>query len=198
MADKTANLIISAKGRVAFPTLFKPRSYRKGNRPRFSIILIYGSDDDLGAMKQACADAAVTRWGSNMPANIRNPFRSNAERSAYSGFEDSDGKFIQPWSYQEPTVLVQRAGKRVRLEEETRDGVYAGCYAVVSMKPFAYDEPSPGVGLQLWNVLKVADGDRLAGSTGEEFKGVEVEDAAVTEEDGAGQEFGGSASHLFD
>ncbi len=160
MAGSTKdNKVTTPEFRASFPTLFKAQSY-EGGKEKFSVIMVFPKTTNLTEMKAAAKAAAVAKWPTQLPANLRSPFRDGSDKGDLPGF-GPDVVFITATSLRKPG-LVDRQLQHI-IEPER---FYAGCYARATVSAFAYDTAgNKGVAFGLHNVQFMHDGDSLAGGT---------------------------------
>ena len=69
--------------------------------------------------------------------------------------------FLNASNTRKPGVQVREEGVRF---EATEDDFYAGCYGAVTLDFYPYDKNgNKGVAVSLNNLIKLRDGERLAG-----------------------------------
>lgn len=150
--------VITPKGRLSFPNLFKPVGFQ-GQEPKYSLQLLFDKTTDLSALKKAAHAAATAKWGAKQdwPKNLRMPFKDGDSKSELQGYAGTI--FISPTSKQKPQVVDKNKQEILDASE-----VYGGCYVRVSLKAFAYDNlGNKGVSFGLQNVQKLADGESFSG-----------------------------------
>lgn len=172
---------------LAFPKLVTPDSMNADDpveKKKYSVELIFDEGEDLSGLKAAAHAAATAKWGNKIPKNLRSPFRDGStDREGKDAYEGRT--FFAARSKQRPRcVLRDGEGKYIGVAvDELDDTFYAGCKVAVNVTAFAYDTGSNGVGFFLNSILKVDDGERLGGSSGnveDDFAGVDA--AAFGEE----------------
>lgn len=154
MATATQKSFTSPKGRVSYPSVYRTTKFGDGD-PYYAITLIFDEDTDLSGMEKAITECAMNKWG-KVPPKMVSPLVDCSEKADTPGY-DHGGKFVHfKNSVNRPAVVDQRMAP---IAEE--DGkFYAGCYARVSYRPFAWEyESRKGVSLSLCNVQKVAEGE---------------------------------------
>lgn len=154
--------VITPVFRVAFANVHKPRGMEHEDgtvgEPKYSIVMIFDKEEDLSAMKRLVKKAAVDRWGTNLPRNMRQPFRDGSEKDETPGFSD-DVTFATASTFYKPGLVDKN--RDVILDEEE---FYSGCFARASVTAYTYDKKgNKGVAFGLHNLQKVRDGERLGG-----------------------------------
>ncbi len=165
MAEKS--ILLTPVGRLSYPKLFRPERNQLNpeSDPKFSCVLIFDEaaqkDHRFLELRRAANDCATAKWGAKLPSNLKSPFREGAEKA-------SDG-------YGEGTVFVNMTAKRkpgvIGPDKQPADegDVYAGCYVIANVNPFAYDEKgNRGISFGLNNIMKIRDGETLAGISAED------------------------------
>ena len=158
---------------ISYPNLFVARA-RKDNPTgpkKFSASFLFTQaafDDPItSAIRQACSGVAVEKWGKATYERMLaeetfvSPFRKDCMSK---GYPEQFVRYISSSSGEGyPPAVVDRAGKPIT----DQGALYAGCVVRVSLSPRAYGGPGtpykPGIMLDLRNVQKVDDGERLAG-----------------------------------
>lgn len=171
--------VLTPNFRVSYPNVFKAKKNELNGKDEYSMTALfpYGLDSkEFDALKKEAARAIQEKWGDKKPANLRSPFRDQAEREKDGKLPDGYVKghiFINLKSTQRPGLVDQA---RQDIIDETQ--FYAGCWARASVRAFAYDNKgNRGVSFGLQNIQKVKDGDPLSGRARaqDEFTAVETE-----------------------
>jgi hypothetical protein len=164
--EETPMKAITPKGRLSYPHLFEPQTPPNSNEPVYSCALVFDEGTDLGELKKIAQAVAQEKWGAKYAelmkaGKIRSPFRDDGEEKGYP----PGSVFINVKSKQAPGVVSIYPGPDGKPQKITDPAeIYAGCYARVSVRAFAYDtQGNRGVSFALNNVQKLADGDRLDG-----------------------------------
>lgn len=160
--------------RLAFPSLFEPRSVQ-GNAPRFSAVFIIDPASKTAAVvKDAVKKVASEKWGAQADAVLKKLVadkrvcyktdpRTNKDGEVYAGFEGMHS--LNASNKVRPAVI-----DRNRTPLTATDGrPYAGCYVNAIVDIWAQDSSQPGVGRRinctLMGVQFVGDGEPLGGAT---------------------------------
>lgn len=137
--------------RLSFPALLKPMSAEMGGK--YGVTLLLPPDYDTKPLFKALEDAAVEKWGPDKAkwpkGNFNGPksvIRDAADKSHLAGYEPG-WKFVSLKS-KNPVGIVNGALDKVTDEKE----VYAGRWARVTARAYAYDNVLKGVGFGLGNV----------------------------------------------
>lgn len=152
------NKVITPEFRVSFPNVFEARAAFPGQKPKFSIVMLFPKNTDFKAMKQLLKDAATEEWGDKIPANLKLPFRDgDTEKSGIEGYAGMI--FISAASLQRPGLVD--AAKQPIIEPSE---FYAGCYARASLNAFCWANMGKhGVSFGLMNLQKLRDGEPFSG-----------------------------------
>ncbi len=178
-AVKTApTKVITGKCRLSYANVWEPREAKDGKPGKYGACIVISKKDTktLDKIKRA-VDAAIEngkgKWGGKVPKNISLPLRDgDEEREDDPVFRDA--YFINANKHRKPGIVDRDLNPIL-----DKDEVYSGCYCMFSLDFYPYDvEGKKGIAASLENILKVADGDRLAGgaSAEEDFANVEIEE----------------------
>lgn len=150
--------VMTPKFRVSFPNVFKPRENDRGDL-RYGVVCLFEPGADISALKQAAAAAGKEAWGDKPPANLRSPFRDQAEKAdKYDGYEPG-ACFISVTAARRPG-LVDQSVQPIIDESE----FYPGCYARATVNAFTYEvKGNVGVSFGVNNIQKLADGEQIGG-----------------------------------
>lgn len=152
--------------RFSFPRVFTPAAVDDNSTKKYSCSILI-SKDNKEALKliDAAVDAAARKgaekfWSGKIPANIHKPLRDGdfdrEDDPAYAGM-----MFLNASNTRKPGVQVLEDGMRF---DATEDDFYPGCYGAVTLDFYPYDKKgNRGVAVSLNNLIKLRDGDRLAG-----------------------------------
>lgn len=177
--------VITPMGRVSFPKVFKAEAF-EDQQPKFSCILLFDKKKtDISELRKRLFRAKVDQWGEDKkkwPKGLLGPISDGDEKEDLEGYK---GMWVVSASNKHrPRVVKKVDGEIVDIEEDT-DEFYAGCYARMALRAFAWEFKSKkgtvlkrGVSFSLENVLKVAEGARFSGkqSAEEAFENIEVEE----------------------
>lgn len=142
----------------------------------------------LKKMRLAIHAAKVEKWGPNKetwPKKIRSPFRDGDDTPDQEGYKGKT--YISARNKNRPQLLDM--DKEPIDLTEIGDKLYSGVYAAVALRAFAYGGKGtsfkPGVSFGLDAVIKVEDGQRLAGAPDaqELFKHIEAQNNDEDEEE---------------
>lgn len=168
--------VVTPVFRVSFNKIFRPDQNERGQNV-YSITAIFDSDADLKAMEQLVKETREAKYQKKVIPNFREPFRKGVD-SEYdlSKYPEYKGKIICTFKSYGRVVRVIGPDKQEILDEED---FYSGCYARAAITAFTYDQQgNKGVSFGLASLMKVKDGERLAGSVSnpeDDFKEFPVE-----------------------
>ena len=157
------SVLVSPIGRIAYPHLFKAHAYEDGDKPKFSVILVYDPSINLKAVKAACKKVAAEKYPNGVPPRFRWPFRKGSEKV------DDDGNQREGFEADDVFLTFSRNadfGPFDILDQHKNDAapedIYAGCLGRVVYNPYTYDyKGNKGVALGLEAFQKTKDGDRI-------------------------------------
>lgn len=178
---KGDNRVVTGVVRLSFSNLFEPRLNEDGSKGRYDCCLLIDKKDKKTiecinkAIEAAKAKGIKEKWANKLPKNLQLPLRDGDEKEDDQYSDQFKGMmFINPKSKSRPGIVDKNFAPILDPEE-----LYSGCYVVAAISFFPYDtNGNKGVGVGIDNVLKVKDGDSLAGkpSANNDFEGVEFDD----------------------
>lgn len=178
-----SNSVLTPIGRVSYPHLFKPQQFKKEEKPRQSVVLIFGPDADLSPLKAAVAEAIKEEFGDKpIPEGLRSPFRKGSEKRTEDG-EPVDGYgdddiFCTFWRYEEKGMTKPVMENPTKLA--TPGDIYAGCLGRVLCRPYVYNNKgNRGVSFSLEAFQRCGDGNPIGSAPADGSKVFEsvVQDA---------------------
>lgn len=167
MSEKKTLRVTSPVFRLSFPNLKAPKSNFEGQKPAYSVQMLFDDKADLTKMKAAAHEAAIAKWGSDYnkvdpktkkpKIQFKHPTFKNGDEK---DLEDYKGKIVvEARTQQKPGVVDKDRNEILDLNE-----VYAGCYCRATLTVYAYDKAgNKGVSFGLQNVQKIADGPAFSG-----------------------------------
>ncbi|MFC3802834.1 DUF2815 family protein [Cohnella sp. GCM10012308] len=191
--DNQSTKVITGKVRLSYTHIFQPQSINGGDEKYSTAILIPKSDKETLRKIKAAIDAAVeqgkAQWGGKIPANLKKPLRDGDEErpddDAYAGHY-----FLNASSNNKPGIakpVGKGADGKTKFAEITdTTEVYSGCFAKVSINFYPFNtNGNRGIAAGLNNVVKVQDGEALAGraSVQSDFADEDFDDDFGGEED---------------
>lgn len=152
--------------RLSFPNIFRPgKAMEEGKEPKYGVTLLFPRGADVSLLRREAEAAAAEKFGADWKSRrLTFPFRDQSEKQ-FAGFE-AGCLFLNATSTRRPGV-VDRAGAQLT----DPDTLYPGVWALVTLRPFAYDSKlKKGVAFGLQNVQKFAEGERLSGGSSDPTK----------------------------
>lgn len=160
-----ANEILTPKFRAAFLAITSPSAGKNDDgtpgAPKYSVKAVFEPDADLSALKAAAGQAATDKWGTNIPKNLRSPFRKNVDLDKpVVGM--SDDAIVMTFSAKESSRPGLVDASLNDIIDPSK--VYSGAYFRAQVRPFCYENAgNKGVSFGLQNVQFLADGEPLGG-----------------------------------
>lgn len=165
--------------RLSYAHLGSPRSGVDGGEPKYSTVCIVPKADTAtmaainSAIKAAYDQGVIQKWKGQRPniaaSNFKNPLK------------DGDIDKGEDPVYAQAYFVSANSKSKVPVFDRARQPIdpslaYSGCYAVVSVNFYPFEQGSKGIACGLNAVLKFADGERLSGgmSDGSEFEGMDL------------------------
>lgn len=163
--SETTTKVVTGKVRLSYAHIWEPAAVKDGEKKKYSTaILIPRSDkatiDAINAAVEAAKEAGKSKWGGKIPKKLKTPLRDGDDEKDDEVY--ANHFFLNCSSASKPGIakIVNKMVTEITDESE----VYSGCYARVSLNFYAFDaNGNQGVAAGLNNILKVADGDPLAG-----------------------------------
>lgn len=166
-----ATKVTTGKVRLSYAKLLKPEAMEEGGVPKYSTALIIRKDDTLTLDRINAAVAHLeeefkAKNKGKLPAKWKTPLRDGdlekEDDPNYAGC-----MFLNCSSKQKPAVVSLERGEDGKFKPITsEEEVYSGMYARVSLNFFTFDtNGNRGIAAGLNNVQKIADGEKLAGSS---------------------------------
>ncbi len=177
--DKDQCRMITPKFRVSYPHVFKAHAPKQGDKPKYSVTMLFPKDKDLlgqtvdgtpRSLKEVIKNAKVVEFGpkENWPDDLESPVTDgddpkHADKEGYAGH----------WVIKASTSEDQRPGvvdeRGVPITGENAGKFYPGCYARAYVYAYVYyypDRQKPmkkGVSFILDHVQKLDDGKAFGG-----------------------------------
>lgn len=159
-------MLRSCPVRVSFPHLFEPQPGMVGDdgkpgKPKYGVTLLFPAGANIDVLRAAVKEAQDVKFGTSYKGpKLHSPFRDQGEKGHLAGYEEGL-IFVSASSVQKPAVVASVGGVRQTVTDPSV--VYAGCWALVTLRPYAFDTPKKkGVSLGLGNVMKIRDDEAFA------------------------------------
>lgn len=161
--SETTN-VKTGKVRLSYAKIWHPET-EEGKKPKYSTAILIPKTDTvtiaaIESAVEAAKEIGKKMWGGKIPKKLKTPLRDGDEEK--DGPEYEGMMFLNATSPKKPGVVKIVDKKLVEITDE--DEVYSGCYvrATINAYPFS-NNGNDGVAIGLNNILKVADGEPLAG-----------------------------------
>lgn len=179
--------VITGVARLSYVHVFEPKSIN-GSEPKYSVAVLIPKTDKATieklklAMNAALEHGKTSKFGGKVPPNLKMPLRDGdvdrPDDDVYKGHY-----FINCNSDKRPGI-AKPVGKhpdgRTKFQEITdTTELYSGCYGRVSINFYAFNiNGNRGIAAGLGNIVKVQDGEPLAGraSVEREFADLDFDD----------------------
>jgi hypothetical protein len=141
--------------KVHYPHLDKPHAAQEGAKEKYSVTMLFPKDTDMSKIKELIQNAIASRWDARKRKGIKIPVR-DGDKDRPDKPEFKNCYFINASSLYVPKLYDQNKN------EATHEIFYAGCFAVASIKAFAYEAPgNKGVSIGLNKMMKIKDGEKI-------------------------------------
>lgn len=148
--------VITPEGRLSYPNLFHPRSFR-GGKPMYEAVIIFPLGTNLDELKKVYRQCAMEAFDGKKPPGFLSPFKVSEQK----GMEGC--QFIRVKTAQPPGLV----GPDKKEITNPRD-LFPGCYVRASVNAFSYNNMgNKGVSFGLNNLQKTGglkEGDEPFGS----------------------------------
>lgn len=165
--SETTTKVKTGKVRLSYAKIWHPEAREEGEKPKYSVALIIPKSDTatinlINGAIEAAKEAGKAKWGGKIPKKLKLPLRDGDEEK--EGEEYANAYFLNATSASKPGIV--KIVNKLLVEVTDEDEVYSGCYARVSLNFYAFDtKGNQGIAVGLNNILKVADGEPLAGKS---------------------------------
>jgi hypothetical protein len=139
-------------GRTSFMWVQKPKANKKDptKKPQYEVTLLIPPGFSLTLLKKEVERVVDEKWGEKRPRGLKLPF-SDAGEYEYEGYEKGWTR-LRASTTQAPGILDGEEDN-AKITEEDSTAVYSGRWAIISVRPYAYDvDGSRGVSLGLANI----------------------------------------------
>lgn len=155
MADADRQIIVTPYGRLSFPSLAKPRQFKKDDDAKYGAAILFPKAEKVGDNRES--GAPVSPWkdaskhdishlqgvidefientyGKKVPAKLKRPFKDGDDEK-WEGYEGHT--FIRTTSARPPKLIDER--KQEVTGEDIEKLFYPGCWVRAIVNPFAYN-----------------------------------------------------------
>lgn len=157
------NLLI--KARLSYLNVFKARGFQKDDEEKYSAVLLIPKKNKATianikkAINDAVEDGLEKYWSGKRPSNLWNPLRDGdtekADQPEYAGMYFMTAKAQADRKPQ----LIDRDKNEIVDQTE----LYSGCWGVVDVTFFPFDNRMKGVGVGLNAIMKYKDDEAFGG-----------------------------------
>jgi hypothetical protein len=154
--------VTTGKVRLSYAHLFEPFAQTPGQEPKFSCTILIPKSDEktVTAIKKAQLAAKKAKFGDRPPTNLRNTLHDGDEEADLERNPEYAGHYFMAINSKTRPGVVDKDVNPII--DSTQ--VYSGCYALVQMNAYGYDNSGgKGITFGLNHVMKVADGEYLGG-----------------------------------
>lgn len=203
-SDKDLCRLITPKFRVSYPHVFKAQSPKPGDKPKFSVTMLFPKDSELmgqtvdgrpRGLKEVIKNAKIAEFGpkENWPDDLESPVNDGDVPDNQGTIKEG---YADHWVIKASTGEDQRPGvvdeEGVPITGEDAAKFYPGCYARAYVYAYVWFYPNrqkpmkKGVGFILDHVQKMGDGKSFGGKkpVDQVFGPVGGAGRAAQEEDG--------------
>ena len=175
--------VVTGKVRLSFPHLFEPYAITDEQDPRYSTMILLPKSDKttyeaLRKAEKEAAELGKAKFGGRVPAKVASIIKDGDEDGTAEDYPERAGHYYMTVGanidYQ-PEVVDRALNPII-----SRNEVYSGVYARVSLTAFAYNTAgNKGVSFGLNNVQIIGGGDPLGNRkrAEDEFDALSDEDA---------------------
>lgn len=191
MANDISTKMVTGKVRLSYANIWEPKENDQGQLKYSCALLIPKSDKDTLRKIKTIVDALkeeAEKKFKKLPSNFKLPLhdgdQDKPDDENYAGHY-----FLNAYANTKPGIakpIGKGADGKTKFQEITdTTEVYSGCYAKVALNFYIFDNKSKGIGVGLNNIVKVQDGETLAGraSVDEDFADEEFDDVDVDDDD---------------
>lgn len=168
--------VVTGKVRFSYANVFTPKAIEEGAKEKYSVALLIPKEDKatvkkINAAIEAAKELGKAKFGGKIPATLKLPLRDGDEErpedETYAGMY-----FINANSDSKPGIIdtggkkiVEDPGSATEFDEYiSNEEFYSGCWGKASVNFYAFNMKNKGIACGLNNLLKLEDGDRLAGT----------------------------------
>jgi len=162
-----ATQMTTGKVRLSYAHLFKPYAHVDGQTPKYSTTILIPKSDTVTiekikkAINAALETGKNSKWGGKIPKTYHSPLRDGDAEKDDPLYEGCYFMSCNANADRKPTIYDLSLNEILDPNE-----VYSGCYARVNINFYPYSASgNNGIAVGLNMVQKVADGDKLGGSS---------------------------------
>ena len=155
----SGNQCVTPYGRAVFVELAEAKPY-KNSPPKFSIVVAFDENVDLGPMKQMAKEACQEKWGGKIPKGLKSAFHDPDESDVAELAKSAQWMRFSAKEDKRPALLGPDKAEIFDPSE-----IYPGCWVRVVCSCYAYDNVGKGFSFGLRAVQKLADGKPIERGT---------------------------------
>lgn len=169
--QKSPSSVSTGVVRLSYAHVWEPTSIEDDKEKKYSTAILIKKDDEFTVDKIKAAveylkEEAKKKFGGKLPKNFKLPLRDGDEEKPdddnYAGCY-----FLNAASKRKPGI-VKRVGEKLETITDESE-VYSGCYCRLGLNLYVFDvSGSKGIAVGLNNILKIKDGEPLAGGSNPE------------------------------
>ncbi len=159
--------------RVSFPKVFEPEKTATGN-DKYSLVMLFDKKEDLTELNAMIKRVVLEKYpdGDLPKCADGTPFiepRKDGDDRDYAGYP---GSWVYTASSQFPPGILGEDKLPIMNQRE----FYAGCYAIATVNAYCWEHKKKfGVSVGLQNLMKIKDGESLAGGASAESDFAEID-----------------------
>lgn len=187
--SKKIDKIMTPKFRVSFPAVFEPKAATEGGKEKYSLVMLFDKNEDLSELKVLLKRTILAKYPDGvLPKNsdgtpFVEPFKDGNTKT-YEGYKDTI--VCTASSQYQPGILDEQKIPIINPAD-----FYAGCYAIATVNAYCWSYMGKnGVSVGLQNIMKINDGEPLAGGAQAEadFESIVIPDEECNEESSIGED----------
>lgn len=197
VTETKRKVLMTPKFRLSFPHLAEPRKKDKPEDVSVYDAVAIVDPATLEKPKEMAKWKALNDYieelrqtkFKDIKSGLKMPIKDDKRRKALEQFNPPEYHgmytFLMTSREFQPGIGKRVNGQTVELKGAEQKELYAGCYCVATVNPFAYSNQSKGIAIGLNNIVKVADGTPLANrrSVIDDFEEIDYSDYGDEDED---------------
>jgi len=178
--SKKIDKIMTPKFRVSFPQVFEAKAAMEGGKEKYSLVMLFDKKTtDITAIKELIKRTVAEKYPNkvDIPKGFSTPIKDGDEKT-YAGYQGA-------WTCTASSQYAPGVLDECKVPIINQKDFYAGCYAIATINAYCWSYMGKaGVSLGLQNIMKVRDGESLAGGSSAEsdFDSIELPDSEEVEE----------------
>lgn len=154
--------------RLSYASVWEAKAIDGDSDKKFSTAVLIKKDDKFTLDKIKAAiehlkGEAKKKFGGKLPKNFKLPLRDGDEEKPDD--ENYAGHYFLNASSKRKPGIVKRVGEKLE-DIDNEEEVYSGCYCRLGLNLYVFDvSGNKGIAVGLNNILKIKDGEPLAGGS---------------------------------